>query len=60
MCINIIIIIIQWRYPSFAGVSVGGMRLPGWAIAPDGVHPGIQQVKDLVGVVFWGVESCMG
>ena len=30
------------------------------AIVPDGVHPGIQQVKQLVGVVFWGIISYRG
>ena len=29
------------------------MRFTGVAIVPDGVHPGIQQVKNLAGVVFW-------
>ena len=27
----------------------------GVAIVPNGVHPGIQRVKNLVGVIFWGV-----
>ena len=31
------------------------------AIVPDGVHPSIQQqVKNLVGVVFWGIISYWG
>ena len=30
------------------------------AIVPDGVNPCIQQVKDLVGVVFWGIISYWG
>ena len=29
-------------------------------IVPDGVHPSIQQVKNLVGVVFWGIISHWG
>ena len=53
-----------------SNVNGDAPQVTGLAIVPDGVHPGIQEVKSLVGVIFWGIisywgcqiiaESCLG
>ena len=47
-------------HSSFAGDECWGYEITGVAIVPDGVHLGIQQVKNLVGVIIWGKISYWG